>query len=86
MIHKHIGNYSVEQQQKIILLILLRPKQLSLSKNPSIPSDRSKWLRKFFEIAVISLATWLNPQATIPIATLKICFLTWDWLRREKEE
>jgi hypothetical protein len=87
MATKQIDTHSVEQQQKLILALLIQQSQVRQSKQLSThPSQHNKLLRKIFEVTVIAVATWLNPEATIPIAMLKVCFLIWDYLRRDKDE
>jgi len=38
------------------------------------PADKKKWL-KVIKFAVVSLATWLNPQAVLLLILLELCFL-----------
>jgi hypothetical protein len=49
-------------------------------------SDRNKQLRQMFYFAIVTLATWLNPEATIAIAALKFCFMLLEYLRSHRQQ
>lgn len=48
-------------------------------------ANKKKWL-KVIEFAVVSAATWLNPQAGILLFLLKLCFQILIALQKEEQD
>ncbi len=47
--------------------------------------NKKKWL-KVIKFAVVSLATWLNPQAVLLLILLEVCFLILLALQEDEEQ
>ncbi|PPT11010.1 hypothetical protein CKA32_005424 [Geitlerinema sp. FC II] len=48
----------------------------------SITTDKSRATLKLVANTTIAIATLLNPEATVAIAALRLCFQFLDWLGR----
>jgi hypothetical protein len=65
-----------------------RPRKVlfyKLSNGRIKPADKKKWL-KVIKFAVVSLATWLNPQAVLLLILLEVCFLILLALQKDEEQ
>lgn len=49
------------------------------------PAGKKKWL-KVSKFAIVSLATWLNPQAVLLLILLEICFLLLLALQEDEDQ
>lgn len=67
-----------QSETKIIIIVPLE--QSPPPKKPKIDPA----LIKAMSIAILTLISWLNPEATIAIALIKLLFILLEWLNQNK--
>ena len=67
-----------QSETKIIIIVPLE--QSPPPKKPKIDPA----LIKAMSIAILTLISWLNPEATIAIALIELLFILLEWLNQNK--
>ncbi len=70
----------VKQSETKIIIVVSSVKQSPPPKKPNI----NPAILKAISIIVITLISWLNPEATIAIALIKLLFILLEWLNQNK--
>ena len=68
-----------QPETKIIIVVSSLEKSRSPKKSKINPS-----ILKAISIMVITLISWLNPEATIVIALIRLLFVLLEWLNQSK--
>lgn len=70
----------VKQPKTKIRIVIFSIDKSQVSKKPKINPS----IFKAISIIVITLISWLNPEATIAIVIVRLLFLVLEWLNENK--
>jgi hypothetical protein len=69
---------SIKQPETKFIIVVSSIEKPELPKKPKINPS----FLKAISIIVITLISWLNPEATIAIAVIKLLFILLEWLNQ----
>lgn len=75
-----INKIIITQPQDKAIIIITYSQIIQTSKLEKNNSERNKKLRQISSLIIITLVGWLNPEATLAIALIKLLFSLWDLL------
>ena len=75
-----INKIIITQPQDKAIIIITYSQIIQTPKLEKNNSERNKKLRQISALIIITLISWLNPEATLAIALIKLLFSLWDLL------
>ena len=68
----------ITQPNKQAIILITYSQIIQTSQKEENNSEQKKKLRQILSLILITLVSWLNPEATLAIALIRLLFLLWD--------